>query len=98
MLDFFERHLLPCAYKQLFDISCPLCGSQRAFVFLFNGDFSLALRMFPPLIVWIVSIIVLLLDRFVFHRTHYKTLLVSNLIALLLNMLYQNFFSECFLR
>lgn len=98
MLDFFERHLLPCAYKQLFDISCPLCGSQRAFVFLLKGDFFLALRMFPPLIVWILSLGVLLCDRFVFHRTHYKSLLVANVVALLLNMLYQNFLLDYFLR
>lgn len=42
--------LLPCAYKQLFGIDCPLCGGQRSLVLLMNGDWEKSFLMYPPLI------------------------------------------------
>ena len=42
--------LLPCAYKQLFGIDCPLCGGQRSLLLMMNGDFEKSFLMYPPLI------------------------------------------------
>jgi len=42
--------LLPCAYKQLFGIDCPLCGGQRSLQLLMNGQFGKSFLMYPPLI------------------------------------------------
>ena len=53
--------LLPCAYKQLFGVSCPMCGLQRSLVLLAQG-----LLMFPPLVALVVAsvyFIVLFLRR-----------------------------------
>lgn len=42
--------LLPCAYKQLFGIDCPLCGGQRSLLLLMNGDWGKSFLLYPPLI------------------------------------------------
>lgn len=42
--------LLPCAYKQLFGIDCPLCGGQRSLLLLMDGDWEKSFLMYPPLI------------------------------------------------
>jgi hypothetical protein len=42
--------LLPCAYKQLFGIDCPLCGGQRSLLLLINGDWEKSFLLYPPLI------------------------------------------------
>jgi hypothetical protein len=50
MFAWLEEHALPCAYKYLLGIDCPLCGSQRATFFLLNGEFNKSFQMYPPLI------------------------------------------------
>ena len=54
--------LLPCAYKQLFGIDCPLCGGQRSLLLMMNGDFEKSFLMYPPLIP-----VLLLMGIFVAH-------------------------------
>jgi hypothetical protein len=44
------KHLLPCAYKSLFGIDCPICGFQRALILLFNGDIKKSFLIYPPLL------------------------------------------------
>ena len=44
------NHLLPCAYKSLFGIDCPICGFQRALVFLLHGDIKQSFLIYPPLL------------------------------------------------
>jgi hypothetical protein len=55
--------MLPCAYKQLFGIDCPTCGTQRSFSLLMEGNISDSFFMYPPLIpvlflgiIWIVRL------------------------------------------
>lgn len=58
--------LLPCAYKQLFGVSCPMCGLQRSLVLLAQGRIGDSLLMFPPLVALVVAsvyFIVLFLRR-----------------------------------
>ncbi|MGN0227353.1 MAG: DUF2752 domain-containing protein [Paludibacteraceae bacterium] len=44
----FAISLLPCAYKQLFGFSCPLCGFQRSMLLLCKGQVWDSICMFPP--------------------------------------------------
>ena len=50
MLQWLNNHLLPCAYHALFGIDCPLCGSQRAFMLLLEGQWTRSFAQYPPLI------------------------------------------------
>jgi len=44
-----DNYLLPCAYKTLFGIDCPMCGFQRAFLLLLRGEVKQSFYMYPPL-------------------------------------------------
>lgn len=44
-----EDYLLPCMSKQLLGMDCPGCGLQRAVVFLFQGEFLAAFKMYPAI-------------------------------------------------
>lgn len=42
--------MLPCAYKSLFGIDCPLCGFQRSFIQLMKGNIGESFVLYPPLV------------------------------------------------
>ena len=93
VIAWLSEHLMPCYYKQLLGVSCPMCGCQRGMLLLLQGDTIGALMRFPPLAAWAVSfvaIIIMLLRRK--HSTpHWHLLLYANLFILFLNALNQNF-------
>lgn|GEM_PF-2124859 len=47
LLDHF---LFPCNSQVFFGIPCPVCGFQRAFVLLTQGQLLASLKMFPALV------------------------------------------------
>ena len=47
--------LLPCAYKQLFGISCPMCGFQRSVLLSAQGRVGDSIMMFPPMVALVVA-------------------------------------------
>jgi len=57
MISWLQKHMLPCAYKYLFGIDCPICGSQRSLIFLMKGNFAESFRMYPPLIFLLMLIL-----------------------------------------
>jgi len=66
-----ENYLLPCAYKSLFGIDCPICGFQRALVLLLNGNIKQSFFVYPPLIPSLFLIIIFalyLLNRKIINR------------------------------
>lgn len=44
-----ENYMLPCLNKQLLGFDCFGCGIQRAFLFIFKGEFFLAFKMYPAI-------------------------------------------------
>lgn len=50
MKNLLEYYLLPCAYKTLFGIDCPMCGFQRALLLLVKGNLIDSFRIYPPLL------------------------------------------------
>lgn len=64
-----EDFLLPCLNKQISGLDCYGCGGQRAFLLLFNGEFTAAFKMFPaiyPLLFLLVFALVNLIVKFKF--------------------------------
>ncbi|NCA79025.1 MAG: DUF2752 domain-containing protein [Sphingobacteriia bacterium] len=92
MLNWLEAHLLPCAYKQLLGISCPLCGSQRAVILLLQGRIWKAIMQFPPLPIIIFTIGFLIVERKHLTKKQYQPIIFFNLIILFLNCIYQNLY------
>lgn len=85
--------MLPCAYKQIFGISCPLCGFQRSVKCLFNGDYIGCIKMFPPLIFMFIVMIITIATYL--KKKTFDTKFVKNswwflLILLAMNCIYQN--------
>ena len=59
-----EIKLLPCAYKALFGIECPICGFQRSLLYLFKGNFIDSFKMYPPLLPTIFLLIFFIIHLF----------------------------------
>jgi len=58
MLLWLTDHLLPCAYKTIFGIDCPVCGSQRAFVEMLKGNFAKSFFIYPPLVPILLLVVI----------------------------------------
>lgn len=50
MIMWLQHHLLPCAWKSLLGLDCPLCGFQRSLVALLQGRLSESWALYPPLV------------------------------------------------
>ncbi len=61
MFSWLENHMLPCMYKQLFGIDCPICGAQRSLAAALKGDFAESFSLYPPLVPVLVLIVLSLL-------------------------------------
>lgn len=44
-----EEYMLPCLSKKYLGIECFGCGTQRALVLLFQGEFKAAFVMYPAI-------------------------------------------------
>ena len=87
--------MLPCAYKQLFGIDCPICGSQRALLLLLKGDFVGSWVMYPPL-AFVVSLAFLgllrLADKRIVSRRLLERTSIITLVVVSLNYAYKLIF------
>jgi hypothetical protein len=61
MIDWLEAHMGTCAFVSYFNIECPGCGIQRAFIALLRGDLSSSLSHFPALLPYLSTIAFMLL-------------------------------------
>lgn len=59
-----EEILLPCLNKQLFGLDCLGCGAQRAFILVFQGEFSSALKMYPAIYTILFLLLFLIVNLF----------------------------------
>ena len=49
-----EDFMLSCPSKSILGIECLGCGTQRALLLLFQGKFSQAFQMYPPIYTWLI--------------------------------------------
>lgn len=61
MINWLERHMLPCPVKQTIGMDCPGCGMQRAIIDLLRGEFVNSFIAYPPLMPIIIMLIFLVL-------------------------------------
>ena len=86
---------LPCVYKNLFGISCPACGAQRAAVLLAHGEVWESIKMFPPWPVLLLTLLWAAVAKISGHKVMSKPsaiLLWTDLALMILNCVYQNIF------
>jgi hypothetical protein len=66
-----EDFMLPCMWKKTFGMDCMGCGMQRSIAYLFKGEFSAALHMYPAIYSLIVMFAFLILHlKFQFKNGH----------------------------
>ncbi|MBP5370510.1 MAG: DUF2752 domain-containing protein [Bacteroidales bacterium] len=85
--------LLPCAYKQLFGFSCPMCGAQRAIVLFSQCHWYEGMVMFPPFIPMTFSFLYIILKtitKISISERETKILVGTNVIFLLINFILKN--------
>jgi hypothetical protein len=88
MLHWLEKHMLPCGFKAIFNIDCPVCGAQRSFVQLLKGNLAESFSVYPPLIpvLLLVSLVVFKLLNKQFIQTNFlKSYSLVVLIIVMLN-------------
>jgi len=49
-INWLQHHLIPCPFKYLTGIDCPLCGFQRAVISLIQGHLRESFLLYPPAI------------------------------------------------
>ena len=79
---FIADYLLPCAYKSLFGIECPVCGFQRSFLLLLQGKFIESIKMYAPLIPLLILIFIALLRKIQPEWIGKKRLSIYSLVVL----------------
>ena len=85
--------MLPCISKQLFGISCPLCGFQRSLLCLLQGNIFDCIKFFPPfffLLFTVVVSFVCYLRKKSLNFRFLKVLWICLAVLLVGNAIYQN--------
>ncbi|WP_366187336.1 DUF2752 domain-containing protein [Flavobacterium ovatum] len=94
MLD-FEKFLLPCFSKTLFNLECLGCGFQRAVLLLLQGQFKAAFVMYPAIYPTLFFIFFISFHYFYKKLVPEKTILIITLINVFFMILgygYKNYF------
>ena len=87
MIDWLEAHMGTCAFVKYLNIECPGCGIQRAFIALLRGEFSQSIHLFPALIPYITTILLLIVQMiFRFQKGAY-IIMYSFIISVVIMML-----------
>lgn len=50
LIQWLEKHQMPCQYKEYLGMPCPGCGIQSAFIALLKGEWRESIALFPALI------------------------------------------------
>ena len=69
--------MLPCLSKKFLGIECPGCGSQRALLLLFKGEFYDAFFMFPAIYTTILFFMFVSLNFLDKSRNYHKAIIIS---------------------
>ena len=75
-----EEYMLPCLSKTLFGVECLGCGTQRALVLLFQGDFIGAFKMYPAIYTTLLFFIFLFFHFVDKSRNYTKTIIAFAII------------------
>ena len=66
--------MLPCLSKQLFNLDCPGCGLQRSLLFIWNGEFLAALKMYPAIYFLITLALLIMFNGILKKKTLQKAI------------------------
>ena len=61
-IENIEDHMLTCSFKSATGMDCPGCGFQRSFLALIKGNFYESIILYPALIPFIATVLLLILQ------------------------------------
>ncbi|KQT21556.1 hypothetical protein ASG22_15485 [Chryseobacterium sp. Leaf405] len=89
-----EDFLLPCPIKRFFGVECLGCGSQRAILMVFKGQFSEAFHLYPAVYTLLIFFGILVVS-FIDKKRKYGNILIAlaviNLIIMVTSYFYKHF-------
>ncbi len=56
-----------CPFMAIFKVRCPGCGLTHATIYLFTGRFNAAFNTNPNVLLWITSILLFFIDRYIIN-------------------------------
>jgi len=62
MIEWLEAHMGSCVFVEYYNIECPGCGIQRAFIALLKGEIIQSLHLFPALIPYLATLFLMMLQ------------------------------------
>jgi len=80
--------MLPCLNKKLFGVDCLGCGMQRALLYVFQGDFVAAFKMYPAIFTLLILGVYILLNlKFKFKKSQLiiRSLVIINIVIILIS-------------
>lgn len=92
LIEWLEKHSLPCFYKKYMGIDCPGCGMQRAFNELLKGNFQESFLLYPALFTIIIMVCYLFLHlkfKFKDGADNLKMLFILNALIIVFNYIYK---------
>ena len=84
--------MIPCVNKKIFGVECLGCGTQRALVLLFRGEFTTAFEMFPAIFTTIIFFIIIGLHFIDKTRNYHKLIIglaIINAIIMIISYIYK---------
>lgn len=69
MIEWLEAHMAPCVFVKYLHIECPGCGIQRAFVALLKGELVQSIQLFPAMIPYMITLLMLIIQLFFKFRS-----------------------------
>ena len=87
-----EDFMLPCMNKSLFGIECFGCGTQRALLLVFKGEFVQAFYTFPAIYTTILFFIIIGLHFLDKSRDYHKLIIflaILNAIIMIISYFYK---------
>ena len=87
-----EDFMLPCMNKSLFGIECFGCGTQRALLLVFKGEFVQAFYTFPAIYTTILFFVIIGLHFLDKSRDYHKVIIflaILNAIIMIISYFYK---------
>lgn len=87
-----EDYMIPCLSKSLFGVECLGCGTQRALILVFKGEFTAAFYMYPAIYTMLLFFSIVGL-HFIDKSRNYHKLMISlaiiNAIIMIFSYIYK---------
>lgn len=90
-----EEYMLPCFSKSLFGVECLGCGTQRALLLVFQGEFVAAFKMYPAIYTFILFFAFLSLHLIDKTRNYTKiviSLAILNALIMIISYSFKHFY------